>query len=399
MGAPSLQKHEHEAAHCDRDPGPRNERAPYDPVQRRDGDERAHHKDTGRGQQEGADEGADRPEPPAVPSDPDAQEAPCQKADPCLDPEHASEVTSVKMEPMVVVYGTVCRDRVHRVARLPKPGGYVEIDEESESIGGEAVNTALALKSWGGDPVLAGNSTGTLGLDRLLQESGLDTRYLPHRDHFEPVCDIYVTPNGQRTMFGRGFKEMQDWGDPEAFPVAPRAWLTVDANHGRAGHRAVERARAAGMWTYSEDWVEDGAPKTDYWQSSTDWVAHRGDIQANVRWLEQRLELRPEFAILSDGANGFVAGGRTPDGACRPVRHYPPFPCPRLVDSTGAGDVFRAGMLYGLSQGWPLADCLRFASAAGSLNCRVLGANSGIPGVDEVHALVDAHPEIARNYD
>ncbi|MBS1724403.1 MAG: carbohydrate kinase family protein [Armatimonadetes bacterium] len=300
---------------------------------------------------------------------------------------------------MVVVYGTVCRDRMHGVSRLPEPGGYVEIDWQRESVGGEAVNTALALQSWGQNIVLCGNSTGSPALDQMLESVGLSTAQLPPGDHPEPICDIYVTPDGQRTMFGIGFREMGDHSDSSLVPVSPGQWVTVDSNHGEAAWSVARRSQEAGMHVYVEDFVDDNPRCWDIWQSSTDWVAHRGDIQRNVRWLEDWVATKGAFAILSDGANGFVAGGETSFGDCRPVRHYPPFPCPQVVDSTGAGDVFRAGMLLGLSQGWELSKCLAFASAAGSLNCRSVGANLGLPAESDILALIRAHPEIARSYE
>jgi sugar/nucleoside kinase (ribokinase family) len=59
-------------------------------------------------------------------------------------------------------------------------------------------------------------------------------------------------------------------------------------------------------------------------------------------------------------------------------------PC---VDTTGAGDVFHAGVIYGLLAGWEVERIMHFASAAGSLQCTRLGAQSGIPPVGEVEAL------------
>ena len=299
---------------------------------------------------------------------------------------------------MVVVYGTVCRDRLHRVERLPDPGGYVEIIEESDSLGGEALNTSLALKLWGQDVTLGGNSLGSSERNLELEKTGLSSEYLPKIEHFEPVCDIYVTPDGQRTMFGRGFRQMEDWGGPDLVPYWPGHWFTTDSNHGSKAYRAVELALANQMLVYVEDFVDPKSPNSDFWQSSTDWVAKRGDIQYNVRWLQARIDETKCFGILSDGANGFVAGGWF-QGHCTAVRHYPPFPCEKLVDSTGAGDAFRAGMLFGLSQQWSLPDCLRFASAAGSLNCLGLGANTHLPTAPDVHALIAGHPEISKNYD
>jgi sugar/nucleoside kinase (ribokinase family) len=61
--------------------------------------------------------------------------------------------------------------------------------------------------------------------------------------------------------------------------------------------------------------------------------------------------------------------------------------------------VFRAGVLFGLDQGWPLADCLRFAAAAGALNCRGYGAIGGLTDRSEVETLVASQPEVAKRYD
>lgn len=300
---------------------------------------------------------------------------------------------------MIFVYGTLCRDRLHRVERLPEPGGYVEILEEVDSIGGEAYNTSVALLSWGEEVVFGGNSLGSRERDEALIQHHLTTKFLPIANHFEPVCDIYVTPDGQRTMFGRGFREMAQWGAVELLPLQAGCWLTADANHGATAHEVIVRGRRAGMYTYVEDFVEPNATESDFWQSSTDWVAQKGDIQANVAWLEKWIGGRGGFGILSDGANGFVAGGKDVEGNYWPFRHYPPFPCPSLIDSTGAGDIFRAGMLLGFSRKWSLPDCLRFASAAGCLNCQQLGANTHIPSLESVQDFIACHTEIAKRYE
>jgi hypothetical protein len=73
--------------------------------------------------------------------------------------------------------------------------------------------------------------------------------------------------------------------------------------------------------------------------------------------------------------------------------HVPAFPV-HAVDTTGAGDVFRAGFVYGALSGWPTADILRFANAAAAVSCTRLGAISAIPTLAEVEELLRDTVEI-----
>lgn len=62
------------------------------------------------------------------------------------------------------------------------------------------------------------------------------------------------------------------------------------------------------------------------------------------------------------------------------------------VDTTGSGDVFRGGFIYGLLQGWDTARILRFANAAAAVSCTRVGAMDGTPAREEITALA---PEFA----
>jgi ribokinase len=53
------------------------------------------------------------------------------------------------------------------------------------------------------------------------------------------------------------------------------------------------------------------------------------------------------------------------------------------VDTTGAGDVFHAGYIYGLLQKWDLERVIRFASALAAVKCLQMGGRKGIPHLDE----------------
>ncbi len=58
----------------------------------------------------------------------------------------------------------------------------------------------------------------------------------------------------------------------------------------------------------------------------------------------------------------------------------------QAVDTTGAGDVFHGGYIYGLIRDWPMERILLFASAVAALKCTKIGGRTGIPdlkGVEE----------------
>ncbi len=51
----------------------------------------------------------------------------------------------------------------------------------------------------------------------------------------------------------------------------------------------------------------------------------------------------------------------------------------KAVDTTGAGDVFHGGYIYGLLKGWPIEKTVEFASAFAALKCLERGSRAGIP--------------------
>jgi sugar/nucleoside kinase (ribokinase family) len=59
-----------------------------------------------------------------------------------------------------------------------------------------------------------------------------------------------------------------------------------------------------------------------------------------------------------------------------------------VADTTGAGDVFHGGFIYGLVQNWNLEDTIRFAHAVAAMKCMQIGARRGIPTLSEVREFM-----------
>ncbi|MDO8426689.1 MAG: PfkB family carbohydrate kinase, partial [Deltaproteobacteria bacterium] len=53
------------------------------------------------------------------------------------------------------------------------------------------------------------------------------------------------------------------------------------------------------------------------------------------------------------------------------------------IDTTGAGDVFHGGYIWGLLNGWDIEKTVEFASAFAALKCLGIGGRAGIPALSE----------------
>ena len=102
------------------------------------------------------------------------------------------------------------------------------------------------------------------------------------------------------------------------------------------------------------------------------------DVEGALRKLRQR---HAGVLCVTAGEHGALAldGDR--------LHHQPAFPVD-VCDTTGAGDVFRAGFIYGLRQAWPLPRILQFAAAAAAVSCTRLGALDGAPLIADVEQVL-----------
>ena len=53
-------------------------------------------------------------------------------------------------------------------------------------------------------------------------------------------------------------------------------------------------------------------------------------------------------------------------------------------DTTGAGDAFHAGFIYGMLRGEDLETCMKLGNAVAALKCRGLGARTALPTASEL---------------
>jgi len=91
--------------------------------------------------------------------------------------------------------------------------------------------------------------------------------------------------------------------------------------------------------------------------------------------------LGPKAVTITLGESGSITA------AGDELFHTPAFKV-EVLDTTGAGDVFHGGYIYGILQKWDITETVRFASGFAALKCRKLGGRAGIPKLEEVKALM-----------
>ena len=158
--------------------------------------------------------------------------------------------------------------------------------------------------------------------------------------------------------------------------------------HDVAGSIAAARyAREAGVPTVLDidnayPGYEDLLPLIDFVICSstfTERVTGEPELRSGLRKLAH-LSGSP-FVAATTGRDGVLAYFR------EQYIHSPAFEI-ECKDTTGAGDAFHGGFIYGLLAGYGVEETLRFANAVAALNCRSVGARTALPKLDEVNALL-----------
>jgi len=157
---------------------------------------------------------------------------------------------------------------------------------------------------------------------------------------------------------------------------APTAGLLAEARRRGVGTSLDTVYDATGRW----ERVEPCLPHLDLLTMSlaeAQGMSGEREPASMAAWCRDRGVAVVAVTLGPDGC--YVAGAEF-EG------HLPAFPV-RVVDGTGAGDAFAAGILYGRLAGWPLADAARLANAAGALATTALGATEGLLGLGETLAF------------
>jgi sulfofructose kinase len=104
--------------------------------------------------------------------------------------------------------------------------------------------------------------------------------------------------------------------------------------------------------------------------------------------------LCPGTIVVTEGIKGST-GSENPSDA-KPDFVFQPAYKVKNVDTTGAGDCYHTGYLYGLLKGYSLRERMNLGSAAAALKCTRPGARSGIPTESQLLRFLSRNPKVYR---
>jgi sugar/nucleoside kinase (ribokinase family) len=258
---------------------------------------------------------------------------------------------------------------------------YEAMGPAREISGGSAANTLAGLAALGAQCAFVGQvADDQLGevFAHDIRAGGIDFSVTPRPGEPSTArCLIFVTPDGQRTMntfLGAAQYLPASAIDQDAVSGAKILYLEGylwDPDEPRAAmRRAIEHARAAGrevaltlsdvfvISRYGPDFealIAEGLIDILF--------ANEGELAA----MTGEEEFEAGLAALAGKVPTLVVT-RSEKGAVAVRRgeraEVPAEPVAKVVDTTGAGDLFAAGFLYGHTSGAPLEHCLRMGAIA-----------------------------------
>ncbi len=298
----------------------------------------------------------------------------------------------------VVGVGANSVDYVYRLPDSPRadsPTAKLRIASHTVSCGGQMATALAACAALG----LRTAYIGAVGTDdngrRIRQElggRGIDLSHLVTREGHNQFAVITVDErSGERVvLWDRDDRLMLQPEDIPAGVIASARLVHVDDVDEEAAIRAATLARKAGVPATSDlDRVTNRTADLVAAVSIPIFAEHvlpaiTGEADHERALFKLRrthagmlcVTLGPRGSMMLVGDRLFVEAGFAV----------------KAVDTTGAGDVFRAGFIHGLLSGHAPAEILRFANAAAALSCTRPGALHGVPALAEVVAFMAAAP-------
>jgi sugar/nucleoside kinase (ribokinase family) len=299
-----------------------------------------------------------------------------------------------------VSFGLNAVDHLIVVPEYPAFDTKLRLLKHIQAPGGQAASTMVGLRRLGLETAYAGrfgsDPEGQFGLEAIKSEDVNLEFSEVIRGALNQIAFIIIDArSGERTII---------WDRDERLGYAPQEAPLALAARGRVLHldahdppacaRMAQAARDAGtIVTADIDNIYEGLPELlpliDILIGSREFP-HRltgiADLRASLVELKARYGCAIVGMTLGRSGAMIYCEGRFIES--------PAFEVPGgCRDTTGAGDAFHTGFLYGLLSDEDVETSLKFANAVAALKCRALGARGALPSASELNEFLESGPE------
>ncbi|MCL2690484.1 MAG: carbohydrate kinase family protein [Chitinispirillia bacterium] len=282
--------------------------------------------------------------------------------------------------------------------KFPHADTYCEVKEKHHFPGGETGGAATILASLGCKVKMDGNHTGC-NTDSVLREFynniGVDVSRLYCDPNYNGTDEIIIIDKETRTTFGKFASYFEDyhqrkikrWNTPveedikgakaagidpffdEDSILAARycrdnniPFVTIDENFNH------EVCKLASIIVVSSDWIRTFLP---------DFYSDDGKIKLIKKYTKNTSAL-----VIFTGGGGTIVYGRNNKIMTMNAHKVD------TVSTLGAGDTFKAGCIYGLTQGWEDEEIIKFSTACAAVACTKFPLPYNPPTLEETTQLI-----------
>lgn len=288
----------------------------------------------------------------------------------------------------VVGLGLTAIDHLIILPRFPEEGTKNRISNFIRTGGGQMGSGTTAQARLGLKVrflgKVGGDDLGRLSLE-LLEKEGIDiSQVRTEPGAFTQVAYIIVDEaRGERTIMWRRHPDLSFFpGDFTREAVTSGKILHLDAHEVPFSIKAAKWAKEEGIPILIDaervkDQTYDLLPMADVIIADQRFSGLLCPGKDSHEFLvEVKKRFNPRFCAVTLGEEGSLAYFK------EQFIHIPAYRM-KVVDSTGAGDVYHAAFACGMLKNWPVGDIMRFSSAAAALKCGNYGGRSS-PTLDEV---------------
>lgn len=304
---------------------------------------------------------------------------------------------------VVTVGNTVADVIVHAVDELPPKGRLVYQESISLYSGGCAMSSAVDLAKLGAKSAI----TAKIGADSFgsflkgeLEKYNVDTAGLKISEYPTSASVALIASDSERTFLhcpgaNAHFSDGDvDWDIvADARIVFPSGLMIMPSLDGEPCARILKKAREMGKitaldvaWDTENLWMKKLAPCMrwiDYFLPSIEEAEKLSGESELDKMADKFFETGVKHIIIKLGKDGcYLREDKASAGKYFPAHKV------KAVDTTGAGDAFCAGFLFGLSRDYGLDECCRIGNAVGAHCVMNTGATAGIPPFERIQAFM-----------